>query len=77
MADDPISRLELVKVEIDKIFGRDFFRDHPDLTSAVMLSAAMDCLVDYVRTFARPLIEERVRRFRERERALRKSASQS
>ena len=58
MADDPISHLELVKVEIDKIFGRGFSRDHPDLTSAVMLSAAMDCLVGYIRTFARPLIEE-------------------
>lgn len=58
MADDPISHLELVKVEIDKIFGRGFSRDHPDFTSAVMLSAAMDCLVGYIRTFARPLIEE-------------------
>ena len=57
MADDP-SRLELVKVEIDKIFGQGFSRDHPDLTNAVMLSAATNCLVAYVRTFARPLIEE-------------------
>jgi hypothetical protein len=41
-ADDPMSRLEFCKSEIDRLFGRGFSRDHPELTAAVMLSASMD-----------------------------------
>jgi hypothetical protein len=40
--ENPISRLEFAKGEIDRVFGRGFSRDHPELTSAVMLSASMD-----------------------------------
>jgi hypothetical protein len=38
MSDDPITRLEFAKGEIDRVFGR----DHPDLTAAVMLSTSLD-----------------------------------
>ena len=40
-ADDPLTRLEFCKSEIDRLFGRGFSRDHPELT-AVMLSASLD-----------------------------------
>jgi hypothetical protein len=41
-ADDPLTRLEFCKSEIDRLFGRGFSRDHPELTAAVMLSASLD-----------------------------------
>ena len=41
-ADDPISRLKFCKGEIDRVFGAGFARDHPELVSAVMLSASLD-----------------------------------
>ena len=42
MPDDPVSRLEFTKGEIDRVFGRGYSRDHPELTAAVMLSASLD-----------------------------------
>jgi hypothetical protein len=42
MSDDPVSRLEFTKGEIDRVFGRGYSRDHPELTAAVMLSASLD-----------------------------------
>lgn len=39
---NPLSRLEFCKSEIDRIYGRDFSHAHPELTAAVMLSAALD-----------------------------------
>jgi hypothetical protein len=40
--DNPITRLEFAQSEIDRVFGRGFSRDHPELTAAVMLSASVD-----------------------------------
>jgi hypothetical protein len=35
MSDDPITRLEFAKGEIDRVFGRGHSRDQPDLAAAV------------------------------------------
>src|SRR5262245_14980226 len=42
MPDNRASRLEFTKGEIDRVFGRGYSRDHPELTAAVMLSASLD-----------------------------------
>jgi hypothetical protein len=62
MADDPLSRLEFAKGEIDRLFGSGFSRDHPELTAAVMLSASLDfhglTLARAVRDVAVALLED-------------------
>jgi hypothetical protein len=42
MADDPISRLQFAQCEIDRVFGRNFAKENPELVSAVMMAASMD-----------------------------------
>jgi hypothetical protein len=42
--DNPISRLEFAKDEIDRVFGRGHSRDHPEVVNTVMLSASLDFL---------------------------------
>jgi hypothetical protein len=42
MADDPISRLQFARDEIDRVFGDGYAADHPDVVTAVMLTAATD-----------------------------------
>jgi len=42
MADDPMSRLEVVQREIDRLFGEGYGAAHPELVIAVMQSAASD-----------------------------------
>jgi hypothetical protein len=39
---DPISRLEVVQREIDRVFGEGYAREHPDIVAAVMQTAASD-----------------------------------
>jgi hypothetical protein len=39
---DPISRLEVVQREIDRVFGPGYAAAHPDVVTAVMQSAASD-----------------------------------
>jgi hypothetical protein len=39
---DPISRLEVVQREIDRVFGAGYAAAHPDVVSAVVSSAASD-----------------------------------
>lgn len=39
---DPISRLAFARDEIDRVFGDGYAASHPDVVSAVMLSASMD-----------------------------------
>ena len=39
---DPISRLQLAQAEVDKVFGQDFAAKHPEVVSAVMISASLD-----------------------------------
>ena len=39
---DPVSRLQLAQAEIDKTFGSNYAREHPEVVSAVMISAALD-----------------------------------
>ena len=38
---DPLARLELDRNEVDRVFGAGYGAEHPELTSAVMLSAAL------------------------------------
>jgi len=59
MPDDPVSRLEFTKGEIDRVFGRGYSRDHPELTAAVMLSASLDF---HGLTLARAVRDEHVGR---------------
>jgi hypothetical protein len=42
MSGDPISRLEVVTREIDRVFGDGYAAAHPELVAAVMHSAASD-----------------------------------
>jgi hypothetical protein len=42
MAADPISRLEVVRREIDRVFGAGYAAAHPDVVTAVVQSAATD-----------------------------------
>jgi hypothetical protein len=60
--EDPITRLEFARGEIDRMFGRGYSRDHPDLTAAVMLSASLDfhglTLARAVRDVAIALLED-------------------
>jgi hypothetical protein len=60
--EDPITRLEFARGEIDRVFGRGYSRDHPDLTAAVMLSASLDfhglTLARAVRDVAIALLED-------------------
>jgi hypothetical protein len=42
MANDPISRLEVVQREIDRVFGAGYAAAHPDVVAAVVQSAASD-----------------------------------
>jgi hypothetical protein len=42
MAADPISRLELARREIDRVFGDGHARAHPELVAVVVQSAASD-----------------------------------
>jgi hypothetical protein len=39
---DPISRLEVVQREIDRVFGNGHAAAHPELVAAIMQSAASD-----------------------------------
>jgi type IV pilus biogenesis protein CpaD/CtpE len=39
---DPISRLEVVQREIDRVFGDGYAAAHPDVVTAVVQSAASD-----------------------------------
>ena len=39
---DPISRLEVCRGEIDRVFGDGFAHRHPELVASVMASAASD-----------------------------------
>jgi hypothetical protein len=39
---DPISRLEFARDEIDRVFGPGYAAEHPDVVSAVMISASLD-----------------------------------
>jgi hypothetical protein len=39
---DPISRLQFARDEIDRVFGDGYAATHPDVVSAVMLTAATD-----------------------------------
>ena len=39
---DPISRLEVCRLEIDRVFGDGYATAHPDVVSAVVQSAASD-----------------------------------
>jgi hypothetical protein len=39
---DPISRLEFARDEIDRVFGVGYAAAHPDVVSAVMMTAASD-----------------------------------
>ena len=39
---DPISRLELAREEIDRMFGNGHARQHPEVVVAVMQTAASD-----------------------------------
>ena len=39
---DPISRLEVCRREIDRVFGDGYASAHPDVVSAVVQSAASD-----------------------------------
>jgi len=47
-AADPRTRLEFCKGDIDRLFGCDFSRDHPELTAAVMLSTSAGVVLDEV-----------------------------
>jgi hypothetical protein len=42
MAQDPISRLQFARDEIDRVFGENFAAANPSLVSAVMSTAATD-----------------------------------
>ena len=37
---DPVSRLQLAQAEIDKTFGSNYAREHPEVVSAVMMRRA-------------------------------------
>ena len=39
---DPVSRLQLAQAEIDKTFGSNYAREHPEVVSAVMIAASLD-----------------------------------
>ena len=39
---DPVSRLEMVRSEVDRLFGDGFAAAHPELVAATMASAASD-----------------------------------
>jgi hypothetical protein len=39
---DPVSRLEVVQREIDRVFGDGYAAAHPDVVTAVVQSAASD-----------------------------------
>ena len=39
---DPVSRLEMVRQEVDRTFGVGFAAQHPELVAAVMATAASD-----------------------------------
>jgi hypothetical protein len=39
---DPVSRLQLAQQEIDRTFGPDYAREHPELVAVVVQSAASD-----------------------------------
>ena len=39
---DPISRVELAQRELDRVFGANYARSHPEVLAAVVQSASMD-----------------------------------
>jgi hypothetical protein len=39
---DPVSRLQLAQQEIDRTFGPDYAREHPEVVAVVVQSAASD-----------------------------------
>ena len=39
---DPVSRLQFAQQEIDETFGSNYAREHSEVVSAVMISAALD-----------------------------------
>jgi hypothetical protein len=42
MADDPVSRLQFARDEIDRVFGRGYASENPDVVAAVMMAASTD-----------------------------------
>jgi hypothetical protein len=42
MSEDPVSRLAVARQEIDRVFGPGYAAAHPDVVTAVMLTAATD-----------------------------------
>jgi hypothetical protein len=42
MPDDPISRLQFARDEVDRVFGPGYAAAHPEVVSAVMISASLD-----------------------------------
>jgi hypothetical protein len=59
---DPISRLELAQRELDRVFGPDYARQHPELVASVVQSAASDWaaahLASALRDVARALLDD-------------------
>jgi hypothetical protein len=45
---DPISRLEFAQSEVDRVFGTGYASAHPDVVSAVMISASLDWAAERV-----------------------------
>jgi hypothetical protein len=39
---DPISRLQFARDEIDRVFGTNYAREHPEVVTAIMATAASD-----------------------------------
>ena len=39
---DPISRLEVCQREVDRVFGADYARQHPDVVASVLVCATID-----------------------------------
>jgi purine nucleoside permease len=62
MPDDPVSRLRLVQEEVDKIFGSDYARQHPEVTAAALMAASIDFatvhIVEALREIAAALVED-------------------
>jgi hypothetical protein len=42
MSADPISRLEVARNEVDRVFGRGYAATHPDVVAAVLTCATID-----------------------------------
>jgi hypothetical protein len=42
MSQDPISRLQFARDEVDRVFGQGYAAAHPEVVASVMLSASLD-----------------------------------